>query len=77
LAEAYEDDEDDDHDHNHDHDHDCDSCSCGDEEKNIYIMKVVMDGDEETFVPVEEDKMEELIGAVENLYTNDEFDDEE
>jgi hypothetical protein len=38
-------------------------------------MKVVLDGDMEEFQPVEEDKMEALIQAVEALYYDE--DDEE
>jgi hypothetical protein len=38
-------------------------------------MKVVLDGDMEEFQPVEEDKMETLIQAVETLYYDE--DDEE
>ncbi len=76
LAEA-DVDEDEDEDHDHEHDHDCDSCSCHGEEKNIYLMKVVMEGDEEQYVPVDEDIMDELIDAIEDLYDDDEDEDDE
>jgi Protein of unknown function (DUF1292). len=45
------------------HPDDCD-CGCGE----LYIMKVVVNGDTEEFVPVDEDKMEELMETVEALY---------
>lgn len=44
---------------------DCDDCcDCG---ADMYIMKVVIDGDFEEFVPVEEEIFDELIDVVENL----------
>lgn len=44
---------------------DCDDCcECG---ADMYIMKVVIDGDFEEFVPVEEEIFDELIDVVENL----------
>lgn len=58
----------------YDKDCDCDDCNC--DEKELYIMKVILDGDTEEFLPVEEDKMEALIQAVEALY-GDEEDEEE
>ena len=61
----------------HEHDHDCDSCSCHGEEKSIYLMKVVTDGDEEQFVPVDEAIMDELIVAIEDLYYDDDDDDDD
>ena len=59
-----------DHDDGHDHEHD--------EETDVYIMKVITDGDTEEFVPVEEEKMDELIEAIEELYETEyeEFDEE-
>ena len=57
----------------YDEDCHCQDCDC--EEKELYIMKVVLDGDMEEFQPVEEDKMEALIQAVEALYYDE--DDEE
>lgn len=51
----------------------CDSCDC--HERELYIMKVVINGDMEEFHPVEDEKMESLIQAVEALY-GDEEDDE-
>lgn len=50
----------------------CDDCDCGCGE--LYIMKVVVNGDIEEFIPVEEEKMDELIKAVEALYTEAEED---
>ncbi|MDD2503204.1 MAG: DUF1292 domain-containing protein, partial [Clostridia bacterium] len=34
------------------HEHESDSCTCHGDEKSIYLMKVVLDGDDEQFVPV-------------------------
>lgn len=45
---------------------DCEHCDC--EEQELYIMKVIVDGDMEEFQPVEDEKMEALIQAVEALY---------
>lgn len=59
------------------HDDDCD-CGCGE----LYVMKIVVDGDTEEFIPVEEEKIDELIRTVEALYTEaeedyyDEFEDD-
>src|SRR5690554_5399498 len=62
----------------HEHDDECDHEHEEDEEKNIYIMKVIVDGDTEEFVPVEEEKMDELIEAIQELYDEDmEYDDED
>lgn len=62
----------------HDHEHDEDGACCGgDEEKDIYIMKVVIEGDTEEFVPVSEEKMDELIQAIQDMYDDEDEDDEE
>ena len=53
-------------------DEECDSESCHCHEKDLYIMKVVINGDMEEFHPVEDEKMEELIQAVEAIYAEDE-----
>lgn len=53
----------------YDEDCQCEDCDC--EEKELYIMKVVLDGDIEEFEPVEEERMESLIQAVEALYYED------
>lgn len=47
-----------------------DECECEDEEceaaqHDVYIMKIVVDGDEENFVPADEDKFEALSAIVE------------
>lgn len=48
-----------------DEDDDCDECDdCGAE---MYIMKVVISGEYEEFIPVEEELFDELIEVVENL----------
>ncbi|MDO4543914.1 MAG: DUF1292 domain-containing protein [Clostridia bacterium] len=39
-----------------------------DEALEVYIMKVVVNGDMEEFVPAEEDKMDELIKAAEERF---------
>jgi len=52
----------------------CCECDCGDHEHELYIMKVIVNGDEEEFVPVEEEKMDELIQVIERLYNEDEED---
>lgn len=59
--------------HNHEH-HDGECCH--DEERNVYIMKVVVDGETEDFIPVEDDKMDELIEAIQDMY-NEDYDDED
>lgn len=46
-----------------------DECECG--VKELFIMKVVKNGDEEDFVPVDEDKMDELMDAVEELFSEE------
>ncbi|HHU49667.1 MAG: DUF1292 domain-containing protein [Caldicoprobacterales bacterium] len=64
--------------HEHEHEHQQEH----DEESNIYIMKVIVKKDEnmeefEEFVPVEEDKMDELIEVIQNMYDEDgEYDDD-
>ncbi|MGI6536813.1 MAG: hypothetical protein ACOX22_00325 [Caldicoprobacterales bacterium] len=63
------------HEHVHEHNDECPSCS-QEEEKNIYLMKVVTDGDTEEFLPVDTDKMDELIEAIEELYADEEYDEE-
>ena len=48
-----------------------------DEERDVYIMKVVGDGENEEFLPVEEDRMDELIDALQNMYDEEEEDGED
>ena len=60
---------------------DPDTCGCEDEdcdsETEVYIMKVVVNGEMEEFLPADEDKMEELIKIVEDrIAAWDEEDDE-
>ena len=55
-------------------------CGCGDEEchehdAELYIMKIVVNGEFEEFLPADEDKMEELTKIVETRL--DEMDDED
>jgi hypothetical protein len=65
------------HVHEHDHEHDGEACCCDGEEKDIYIMKVVVDGDTEEFIPVEEDKMDELIAHIQDLYDEEDADEDD
>lgn len=57
---------------------DPDSCDCEDEdcdcETEVYIMKVVVNGDMEEFLPADEDKMDELSAIVEQMFES--WDDE-
>lgn len=60
---------------------DTEDCDCEDEEcgheTEVYIMKVVVNGEMEEFLPADEDKMEELIKIVEDrIAAWDEEDDE-
>ncbi|HHY81350.1 MAG TPA: DUF1292 domain-containing protein [Clostridiales bacterium] len=64
------------HDHDHHHDGEC----CHDEVKDVYIMKVIVDGETEEFVPVDEEKMDELINVIQEMYEEDadeDYDDED
>ena len=40
-------------------------------------MKVVVDGDTEEFIPVEEDKMDELIEAIQSMYEEEDDEDDD
>ena len=60
---------------------DTEDCDCEDEEceheTEVYIMKVVVNGEMEEFLPADEDKMEELIKIVEDRIASwDDEDDE-
>ncbi len=48
-----------------------------DEERDVYIMKVVGDSENEEFLPVEEDKMDELIDALQDMYDGEEDEEDE
>ena len=50
----------------------CEDECCDTEEKEIFIMKVVGDDDDEEFIPVEEDKINELIDAIQEMYAEEE-----
>ena len=59
-------------------------CGCGDEEchehdAEVYIMKIVVNGEFEEFLPADEDKMDALSKIVEERFEamEDEEDDEE
>lgn len=55
---------------------DTEDCDC-EHETEVYIMKVVVNGEMEEFLPADEDKMEELIKIVEDrIAAWDEEDDE-
>ena len=59
------------------------SCGCGDEEcadehgTEVYIMKVVVNGEYEEFLPADEDKMEALSKIVEERFESFEEEDGE
>ena len=62
----------------------CDDDECGDKEEHehgaeVYIMKIVVNGEFEEFLPADEDKMEALSKIVEERFDamEDEEDDEE
>ena len=61
------------------HHHECgcgdDSCDACGEETDIYIMKVVTEGDFEEFVPVEENLVEEIEAFVEKKMQNADVED--
>ena len=43
----------------------------GEEEAEVYIMKIVTDGDTEEFLPADEDKMDALVEIVEELLSEE------
>lgn len=43
-----------------DHCHDSE-CECHGEETEVIVMRVVVDGDVEEFIPVEEDKLDDIV----------------
>ena len=47
------------------------------EAPDMFILRVVQNGDEEEFVAVEEDMMDELIGVVEGIFEEEMEDEEE
>lgn len=62
-----------DHDHHHEHGEDCDC----DMHQDVYIMKVVQVGEDmEEFIPVEDDKMDELIEVVNQRFAEADEDEE-
>lgn len=61
------------HDHDHEHGEDC----CHGEEKDIYIMKVIVDGDTEEFIPVEDSKMDDIIAYIQDMCDEEEYDEED
>ena len=60
---------------------DTEECDCEDEccehETEVYIMKIVVNGEMEEFLPADEDKMEELIKVVEARFEEWECDCED
>ena len=55
---------------------DGEECECA--EQDVYIMKVIVDGDMEEFVPADEDQMDALIAmAEERLFEGCDCEDEE
>ena len=49
----------------HTHEDDCETCP--DCEAELYVFRVVQDGEFEEFVPVEEEMFDEILHVVENL----------
>ena len=59
-------------------DNECTDEECThDHEHDVYIMRVVENGDMQEFLPADEDKMEELIAVVEQLWSEEGCDCEE
>lgn len=60
-----------------------DECECGEEEctcegeHDVFIMKIVVDGDMEEFVPADEDKMDALAAIVEQRLGDMELEEED
>lgn len=60
-----------------------DGCECEDEacecehDTEVYIMKIVVDGEFEEFLPVEDDKLDELTKIVEARFENFDEDDDD
>lgn len=57
-------------------------CCCGhddeqEEEQDLYIMKVVVDGEMEEFIPVEESELDELTEIVQKRFSEEDDDDDE
>lgn len=58
----------------------CDDCDCAShgEEMEIIVMKVIVDGDNEEFVPVEDEKLDAIVEYLEESYADeDDYDDED
>lgn len=58
-------------------DEECDheDCDCG--EQDVYIMKVVVNGDMEEFLPADDDMLDTLADIVEKRLTSEEDEEEE
>jgi len=54
---------------------DCEDEDCCEHETEVYIMKIVVNGEMEEFLPADEDKMEELIKVVEARFEEWECED--
>lgn len=61
------------------HDEECLECGCECYERDVYIMQVILDEDagEELFIPVEDDKLDEIVDALEQFYEEYNGSDEE
>ncbi len=55
----------------------CEEEPVDEEAPDMFILRVVTNGDEEEFVAVEEDMMDELIGVVEEIFEEEMEDEEE
>ncbi|SRR5690606_24750372 len=49
------------------HDDECSECDC--DERDIYIMQVIEDEEGEVFVPVDDDKLDEIVDALEQFFS--------
>lgn len=56
---------------------DCEEEDCDCDKHDVYIMKIVVDGDMEEFVPAEEDKMDALATIVEQRLSDMEIEVDE
>ncbi len=60
-----------------DHEDECCTCECDCDERDIYIMQVVTDEEGELFLPVDDDKLDEIVDALEQFYEEyNDFEDE-
>ena len=63
----------------HEHDGECDECGCECQETDVYIMQVIVDGEtgEELFMPIEDEKLDEIVDALDQFFEEyDDFDED-